>query len=97
VVDFINIFLRIFRPNRIRNFFLGEWSLANGEERSAKSKQFLANFCFNFVGEIERRIFRQTPFAGNFSLGEKSLMKLTPGVNFTKVLRTTFAPTVLRL
>jgi hypothetical protein len=37
------------------------------------------------VGDTERQIFRQMLIAGNFSLVEQSLVKSTPGVNFTNV------------
>ncbi len=50
-----------------------------GERRLVNGAQIWQIFCLKFgftvleltVGEIEQRIFRQTPFAGNFSLGEK--------------------------
>jgi hypothetical protein len=46
------------------------WQIANNFGK------FLPNFNF-FVGEIERRIFRQTLCDGEFSFGKKSLLKST--------------------
>jgi hypothetical protein len=82
-----------FLLKKIRRFF---WHLATGERRTTTGKQRTATgkrrtniakfrlyiwlIKLQNVVEIEWRIFRQTRFAGNFSLSEKSLMKSTPGL-----------------
>jgi hypothetical protein len=84
-VDFINIFAR----TELEAFF-DEWRLENGEERLAKSKQFLANFdqilALILLEKLNGEFFAQTPFAGNFSFGEKSWMKSIQGEGDREIL-----------
>jgi len=58
---------------------------------STKSGNMVSFSGKSIVGEIERQIFGRTLCAGDFSINEKSLVKLTPGVNFINILHTNFS------
>ncbi len=74
-----------FSPKQNERLFLANcvWRMAKGV---CKNQAILANIdlilAFNVVGEIEWKFFLKTPNIGNFSLGEKSLVKSTTGLCF---------------
>jgi hypothetical protein len=66
--------------------------LANGKQSWQKVHQFkLEIWSFN-IGEIEWQFCHQMLSASNFLLVKKSLVKLTPSVNFINILQVHFGP-----